>query len=199
METLFCPPCQDKIHLPVEYSKTIPNGLTLGCDECRINNNKTIQLMKKKFNRDSFKLANRSNPNYQGPEIPVLAGTEEEAYIAFNGSFFFSTKGTNYRQTFHIVENGRREIDFTYVTNAYYAKQALRYLQCNHAIWMESVLPKLQSQCLPLVLVTRAGWITATVARYILLMIGNELMNPYQVYDQLVYPNNFSCDNYCKI
>jgi hypothetical protein len=53
--------------------------------------------------------------------------------------------------------------------------------------WKQIFVPWLAKECLPLVIVTRTGRITATVARRILMMIGNNLMNPYEVFDKILY------------
>ena len=65
-------------------------------------------------------------------------------------------------------------------------QNALNSLFEKHERWKLPVVNRLAKECVPLVIVTRQGLITVTVARYILLMIGNELMNPFEVFDKIV-------------
>ena len=66
-------------------------------------------------------------------------------------------------------------------------KNAFSRLLENRNQWKQHIVPGLANECLPLVIVTRTGRITATVARCILMMIGNQLMKPYEVFDEILY------------
>jgi len=71
-------------------------------------------------------------------------------------------------------------------------KTAFHKLFLDRNYWRQHNVPRLAKECLPLVLVTRTGWITATVARCILMMIGNKMMNPYEVFDDILYASAWS-------
>jgi hypothetical protein len=65
--------------------------------------------------------------------------------------------------------------------------RAMEIFIFNLNVWKAPVARRLTPVCVPLVVVTRRGQITATVARNIILMVGNCLINKCEVFDKLVY------------
>ena len=80
---------------------------------------------------------------------------------------------------------------YPHETPEFFNTKALEILEANHEKWFAFVKPGLQNQCLPVVLITRRMLITATVARVILLMLGNSLIDPLEVFNDLVYDERF--------
>jgi len=165
----FCGDCQRRGCASVFSEGSVwHNRLAHGCKDCPMNCSSVASQVNWQLRYKNF------NPN----EIQVLA---------------IANSRTKMSPTFPSSISFIRVIkDNPHGTPEFFRNVSLRILHCNHKAWFESVEPSLQNQCMPLVLVTRPGFITATIARCVLLMLGNSLIIPYEVFDKLLYNECFN-------
>jgi hypothetical protein len=144
-----------------------PNKFALGCEHCPMNSLAVASTVNQQFK--SFE--HRTN--------------EIEALSIFNAR---TKVPTSYQGSFSIVPVIRKHPQ---ETREFFVTKTLEILEANHETWFASVHPGIQNQCLPVVLMTRRMLMTATVARVILLMLGNCLIDPLEVFNGLVYDERF--------
>jgi len=151
-----------------------PNKFALGCEHCPMNSSAVASTVNQQFRQWSLKIK------------PTIERTREiEALSIFNAR----TKVPSFYQgSFSIVPLIKQ---YPHETRDFFVTKTLEILEANHETWFASVEPSLQNQCLPVVLMTRRMFMTATVARVILLMLGNCLINPLEVFNGLVYDERF--------
>jgi len=163
---LFCKECLTQ--MPLTSTVCNVNKVSAGCPSCLINSEhltKQLRDMPRRGVRRDF----GDIQNYPDGELMALHTLNDRFPI-------HPQKGMNSSR--HIINN--------YPEHEWVAK-VRELLRFNLKVWKDPIVRGLATDCVPLVVVTRRGQITATVARNIILMVGNCLINKCEVFDRLVY------------
>jgi hypothetical protein len=168
----FCVDCQRQGGTCLFEDGTVwPYRFALGCEHCPMNSNAVALSI---------------NQRFIGNSVKRKPTTEIEALSIFNSRTRVSPLYQSCRSIVPLISKYRR-----HETREFFVTKSLEILEANHENWFASVHPGIHNQCLPVVLMTRRMLMTATVARVILLMLGNCLIDPLEVFNSLVYDERF--------
>ena len=158
----FCSMCL--IQMPLTHTVSNVNKLSVGCVLCPINSEHLTRRL-------------RGMPGHKFEDIKFYKTGEWMALHALNDRFpIHPQKGM--KSSRHIIKDSPKDE---------WVAKVRELLLFNLNVWKDPIARRLATDCVPLVVVTRRGQITATVARIIILMIGNCLINECEVFDKLVY------------
>ena len=185
--SLFCESCESGSFVSFcnKWRYLIPHTcLTIqGCSQCLINSDTVIEATNQIFSDYYFSRVCDVLPAFEEHtlgELMMGRCINEEFLSLTDEMAILSPKEFRNIKSLPIDLTGPIQFNPVFV-------RAMEIFIFNLNVWKAPVARRLATDCVPLVVVTRRGQITATVARNIILMVGNCLINKCEVFDRLVY------------
>jgi len=164
----FCKGCV-KQGVNLSRSVNFPDNMVLGCVNCPIGDTRLYEVYRQLFR--TFRL--KRNRLLQ----EIVKRSDGEWLFLVGLNTYYPTTVEGQRQSYSVRKYPRVQ----------WPSKTMELLFANLKLLKSEMVNRLRPLCVCLATLSRRGVITAIIAKVILLMLGNGLINKFEVFEKIVY------------